>query len=156
MKKIFSLLLIVATLFVALPIAHASGSAILEFEGDSIVYAEDYVIITLVLNDITDVEGGIAGIQAKLDYDKDILEFISCEPKALSTDYSTTNNAIVGLALSASQRIYGEKAELITLTFKTLKPAITTISLKDVLVADGKAKPVEVISKDKTLMIIAN
>lgn len=152
-NRFLKLLLIVAILFMGIPTAKASGSASLSFSGSSSVVVGNNIEITLAVSDINNVNGGIAAVGGRLNFDEEYLEFVSSQSLAPYTiSYAKTSKKIAGLAFDEESRITSN-SNLIKFTFKALKSGSTTISLGEVSLTDGTSESISGNSPSKTITI---
>lgn len=137
-KKIISLILIFAIIFSFGRISKAVdyGATMILKSGQDIEKVGDTVTVTLSLASVTNVQG-VATVHAKIDYDKSILELISCE---------ATNSWSAPTYNSENQEFVTERAEvmpangdIIKINFKVIdipQDNKTTISIVNFDVAD--------------------
>lgn len=151
MKKIFSLLLIILTMIIAAPNVKASGTAELKWtKNPEIIKENETIELTLSLDNILNVNGGVAGINGEIIYNTNYLELISVESLA-PFNISFANNRFIGFAIG--NNITTTSSNLLKFTFKTLKSGETKINLKGVAVGDSKSQKVDVIIPEEIIRI---
>lgn len=152
-KKIFSLLLMVAMLFGQIPIAYAAGSAQVNLNGNNTATLNTNITITINLSNITGAGEGVAGTGGKVVFDTEYLEYVSSQSKMkFSVSYSQKSSKYSGLALSDADYVTASSTDVIALTFKAKKLGKTTIRLEDVEVSGDNVLSTNTPSKEITIV----
>jgi hypothetical protein len=73
-KQIISVIIIAIMMFILCNTVKAAASYKVELTGNTTVKAGEQIEITIKVKDIVDIEGGVAGLSAKLEYDETKLE----------------------------------------------------------------------------------
>lgn len=114
-----------------------AGSAKLSINGATSVIVGNNVEVVVNINNIK-VTDGVAGFEAKVNYDSNYLEFVSKSNMAsFFISYTDSVKMISGAALDVDSRITSSSSNLIKLVFKTKKVGKTTISLSGTEVSEG-------------------
>lgn len=151
-EKIFKIALIVAMLFINLPITKAAGTADLGFSGSSSATVGSNIEITLVVNNISGVPNGISGVNAEIVFDSNYLEFVECKSLAsFNISYVESAKKIAGFAVG--NNITTSSANLVKFTFKPLKKGSTKLELKGYKLTDGNSSPLNLNVGSKTITI---
>lgn len=135
-KKKIKLLAFAICLFLFSSVTVRAGSATVNLNGASSVIVGNNIEVTVSISNLN-VTDGIAGFEAKVNYDYEYLEFVSKTNLAsFGISYTDSVKTISGAALDADSRITGS-SNLIKLVFKTKKEGSTTISLTGTEVSEG-------------------
>lgn len=130
-----------------------AGSATLNFNGASSVIVGKEITITLTINSISNVEGGIAGIGGEFTFDKEYLEMVSSSGMAPFSVSYASSGIVHGFSGSEDSRIMGTSGNLIKFVFRAKKEGKTTISLRDTEVSEGLGKIASSNNPSKTITI---
>lgn len=129
----------------------ADGSATLSLNGTSTVIVGNNIEITVAINNLTDIPGGISGINAVLNYDASYLELTSYPSLAqFNVSYIPASKKMAGFAVGNNLTT---SSNLIKFIFKTKKEGSTNINLSGIKVVDENAKTVMVNTPSKTITI---
>lgn len=131
------------------------GHAVLGFDGETVAFMGENLVITLYISDVEDAIGGVASMQGNLVFDSEYLEYISgtgiTEPYSFHIN-PANNYIIAGLDTSLSNGIT-EKTTIMTFVFKPLKDGITEISLNNAKITDTKYKMSNTVIPKKIMIV---
>lgn len=130
-----------------------AGSATLSLNGSGEISVGKEITITLAISNISNVEGGVAGIGGELVYDKNYLEMVSSSGMAPFAVKYASSGIVHGFSSSEDSRIMGTSGNLIKFVFKTKKEGNTTIKLIDSEVSEGLGKVASSNNPSKTITI---
>lgn len=124
--------------------AYAKGSANVRFEGNTNVNVYDEFKVNMVIDNVSEVEGGIVGFGGYVTYDNSVLEIINAKK---ANDYfdiyrNSNNNKIAGIDMSLNHGITS-KTNVYEITFRGIKEGNTTIYLKDADLSDKDANIID-------------
>lgn len=152
-KKIHQLLFLFLCLFAFCLTAHA-GSASLSLNGNNSVYIGKNVEITVALNNIN-ASNGVAGVQLGLNYDSNVLEYVSSTGLApFGVSYSDKTKTIAGISINSETNIKGTSGNLIKLVFKTKREGNATIRITNVEITEGNNSVASVGTTSKTISVL--
>ncbi|MCM1053645.1 MAG: cadherin-like beta sandwich domain-containing protein [Ruminococcus sp.] len=151
-SKLIKIFLIVALLLVEIPVVSAAGSSTLSLNGATTVNVGKNIDITFALSGVSGANGGIAGIEGHIEYDKTQLELVDAVSKA-PFSVLFEEPVISGTSGSKSTRITGSTADFITFTFKAKAEGTATITVKNTEVSDGMGDILSSNNPTKTITI---
>lgn len=142
-KSIFTGALI--TLLCIPSYAYAKGSANVRFEGNRNITVGDEFKVNMVIDNISEAEGGVVAFSGYVSYDKDLLEIVDAKSANEYFDVVRNKNIdkIVGLDYSLTNGI-NNKGTVYEITFRGLNEGNTTITLRDAELCDKKAEFLDV------------
>ncbi|MBQ2891643.1 MAG: cadherin-like beta sandwich domain-containing protein [Bacilli bacterium] len=144
---------IILQIFAACIPVYAAGTATVSFEGNSTVKVGSSISVKMYIKNISNVPGGVFGIQGILDFDSTYLEYVSgTASSSLSPSINSTNYKIIGMTISESTAINNDTL-LFTFTFKAKKTGTTSVTLKSGAVSDGNSDAVSLTINKKTITI---
>lgn len=155
MKKTILVGLIATTLFTSIPVnTYAVGSASINFKSDNTVSVGDTIKVYMSIEDVVDANNGIVGVDGKLIFDNEKLEFV--EAKIVDAPYdfwfNPKSNKIAGLDFTF-ERAINQDTKIYEFTFKALEEGNANITLDEAELSDSKTNVlnVNVYSKDITI-----
>lgn len=142
-KSIFTGALI--TLLCIPSYAYAKGVGTVRFEGNRNITVGDEFKVNMVIDNISEAEGGVVAFSGYISYDKDLLEIV--DAKSVNEYFDVVRNKnidkIVGLDYSLANGI-SNKETVYEITFRGLNEGNTTITLRDAELCDKKAELLDV------------
>jgi len=140
MKKKVVIGLLSATMLSSMPLnVGAIGNASINFRSSDTVSVGDNIKVYMSLENIEDASSGIVGVEGKLIFDTEKLEFI--EAKTLDTPYdfwfNPDSNKLVGLDFTFENAI-SKDTNIYEFTFKALEEGATAVTLTDAELSDSK------------------
>lgn len=148
-KFILSFFLFFFAFFLSFKVNAASAN--LGFSGASSVYVNEKLEVTLVVNNLSDVDGGISAVGSILNYDDSALEFVSYESLApFPFQYINKSRKIGGLGMGNN---ITSNSSLIKLVFTAKKIGSTTISLSSSELSDSKGNLISCNNPSKSISI---
>lgn len=151
-NKLFAIILTIAMLFTNVPIASAAGSASLGFSGSDSVTVGSTFDITLAVSNVQGATGGISGVNGKISYDADFLEYVGTASLAgFQVTYVDSSKKYAGFAVG--NNITSSSSNLVKITFKAKKTGETTISTNSYKIVDGTSASLTVTASDKKIKI---
>jgi len=154
-RKNIKFLAIAISLFLFSSLNVNAGSATLNLSGASSVIVGNNIEVIISANNIN-VTDGIAGFEAKVNYDSNYLDFIDSVSLAkfeVNYENYVSSGMISGMSFSESKFITGTSSNLIKLIFKTKKEGSTNIRINDVEVTEGNKDIANVGGTSKTITI---
>lgn len=125
--------------------AYAKGSANIRFEGNTNINVNDEFKVNMVIDNVSDAEGGVVAFSGYISYNKDLLEIV--DAKSANECFNVVRNKnidkIVGLDYSLNNGI-NDKGTVYEITFRGLNEGNTTITLRDAELCDKKAEFLDV------------
>ena len=125
--------------------AYAKGSANVRFEGNTNINVNDEFKVNMVIDNVSDAEGGVVAFSGYISYNKDLLEIV--DAKSVNEYFDVVRNKninkIVGLDYSLNNGI-NDKGTVYEITFRGLNEGNTTITLRDTELCDKKAEFLDV------------
>jgi len=129
----------------------ADGSATLNLSGASSAIVGNNVDVILAVSGLTDIPGGISGVQGAVTYNTEYLEFVNGTSLAPYTvSYSDSAKKFIGFAVGNN---ITTSTNLVKLTFKTKKVGSTSISLNSLKFVDGNSAVISINAPSKTITI---
>lgn len=124
--------------------AYAKGSANVRFEGNTDVNVNDEFKVNMVIDNVSEAEGGIVGYAGYIKYDNSILEIVDAKSANNYFDVYKNDsiNKIVGIDMTLNHGITS-KTNVYEITFKGIKEGNTTIYLKDADLSDKDANIID-------------
>lgn len=124
--------------------AYAKGSANVKFEGNTNVNVNDEFKVNMVIDNVSEAEGGIVGYAGYIKYDNSILEIVDAKSANNYFDVYKNDsiNKIVGIDMTLNHGITS-KTKVYEITFKGIKEGNTTIYLKDADLSDRDANIID-------------
>ena len=135
----------------SLPIsANAAGYANISVNGNANVSVGEEIKVDINISNIKDLENGMVGYSATVDFDDECLSYVGYEEKT-NTPYkfiiNEANYRIGGLDTSLQNGVK-EDTTLYTLKFKANKACSSTVSVKNIKLSDSNAKPISVVENN--------
>ena len=131
------------------------GHAVLGFDGESIAFVGENLVITLYITDVENAIGGVASMQGNLVFDPEYLEYVSGTgaTKPYGFRINPANNYIIaGLDTTLSNGIT-EKTTIMTFVFKPLKDGVTEITLNNAKITDTKYRMSNTVIPKKIMIV---
>ena len=124
--------------------AYAKGSANVKFEGNTNVNVNDEFKVNMVINNVSEAEGGIVGYAGYIKFDDSVLEIVDAKTANNYFDVYKNDsiNKIVGIDMTLNHGITS-KTNIYEITFKGIKEGNTTIYLKDADLSDKDANIID-------------
>ena len=124
--------------------AYAKGSASVEFTGNRSINVGDEFKVNMIIDNVTDAEGGIVGYAGCINFDSNILEIIDAKTANSYFDvYRNANiNKIVGIDMTLEHGITSRTA-VYEITFKGINEGNTTITLTGADLSDKNANEID-------------
>lgn len=124
--------------------AYAKGSANVRFEGNTNVNVNDEFKVNMVIDNVSEAEGGIVGYAGYIKYDNSILEIVDAKSANNYFDVYKNDsiNKIVGIDMTLNHGITS-KTNVYEITFRGIKEGNTTIYLKDADLSDRDANIID-------------
>ena len=124
--------------------AYAKGSANIKFEGNTNVNVNDEFKVNMVIDNVSEAEGGIVGYAGYIKYDNSILEIVDAKSANNYFDVYKNDsiNKIVGINITLNHGITS-KTNVYEITFRGIKEGNTTIYLKDADLSDRDANEID-------------
>ena len=124
--------------------AYAKGSASVEFTGNRSINVGDEFKVNMIIDNVTDAEGGIVGYAGRINFDSNILEIIDAKTANSYFDvYRNANiNKIVGIDMTLEHGITSRTA-VYEITFKGISEGNTTITLTGADLSDKNANEID-------------
>lgn len=124
--------------------AYAKGSANVRFEGNTNINVNDEFKVNMVIDNVSEAEGGIVGYAGYIKYDNSILEIVDAKSANNYFDVYKNDsiNKIVGIDMTLNHGITS-KTNIYEITFKGIKEGNTTIYLKDADLSDKDANIID-------------
>ena len=124
--------------------AYAKGSANVRFEGNANINVNDEFKVNMVIDNVSEAEGGIVGYAGYIKYDNSILEIVDAKSANNYFDVYKNDsiNKIVGIDMTLNHGITS-KTNIYEITFKGIKEGNTTIYLKDADLSDRDANIID-------------
>lgn len=124
--------------------AYAKGSANVRFEGNTNINVNDEFKVNMVIDNVSEAEGGIVGYAGYIKYDNSILEIVDAKSANNYFDVYKNDsiNKIVGIDMTLNHGITS-KTNVYEITFKGIKEGNTTIYLKDADLSDRDANIID-------------
>ena len=124
--------------------AYAKGSANVKFEGNTNVNVNDEFKVNMVINNVSEAEGGIVGYAGYIKFDDSVLEIVDAKTANNYFDVYKNDsiNKIVGIDMTLNHGITS-KTNIYEITFKGIKEGNTTIYLKDADLSDRDANIID-------------
>ena len=124
--------------------AYAKGSANVRFEGNANINVNDEFKVNMVIDNVSEAEGGIVGYAGYIKYDNSILEIVDAKSANNYFDVYKNDsiNKIVGIDMTLNHGITS-KTNVYEITFKGIKEGNTTIYLKDADLSDRDANIID-------------
>lgn len=124
--------------------AYAKGSASIEFTGNREINIGDEFKVNMIIDNVTDAEGGIVGYAGRINFDSNILEIIDAKTANSYFDvYRNANiNKIVGIDMTLEHGITSRTA-VYEITFKGINEGNTTITLTGADLSDKNANEID-------------
>jgi hypothetical protein len=124
--------------------AYAKGSANVRFEGNTNVNVNDEFKVNMVIDNVSEAEGGIVGYAGYIKYDNSILEIVDAKSANNYFDIYKNDsiNKIVGIDMTLNHGITS-KTNVYEITFRGIKEGNTTIYLKDADLSDKEANIID-------------
>lgn len=124
--------------------AYAKGSASVEFTGNRSINVGDEFKVNMIIDNVTDAEGGIVGYAGRINFDSNILEIIDAKTANSYFDvYRNANiNKIVGIDMTLEHGITSRTA-VYEITFKGINEGNTTITLTGADLSDKNANEID-------------
>jgi len=135
----------------ALPIsANAQGFANISVKGNTTATVGEEIKVDINISDIKDLENGMVGYSASVNFDDTCLSYVGYEEKT-NTPYNfiinENNYRIGGLDTSLSNGVK-EDTTLYTLKFKVVNACKSNISISNIKLSDINAKPITVVENN--------
>lgn len=124
--------------------AYAKGSANVRFEGNTNINVNDEFKVNMVIDNVSEAEGGIVGYAGYIKYDNSIIEIVDAKSANNYFDVYKNDsiNKIVGIDMTLNHGITS-KTNVYEITFKGIKEGNTTIYLKDADLSDKDANIID-------------
>ena len=124
-------------------------AANLSFNSSSSVRIGNKVEVILAIGDLG--EDQVSGINGKLNFDSNYLEFVNAQNMApFAIRYKSDVQLIAGFAIGDN---IVNSSNLMKFTFQTKKEGTTTISLTNIKVTDANSTPIAINSPSKSITI---
>ena len=125
--------------------AYAKGTGSIRFEGNKNIKVGDEFKVNMVIDNVSEAEGGVVAFSGYISYDKDLLEIVDAKSANEYFDVVRNKNIdkIVGLDYSLSNGI-NDRSNVYEITFRSLKEGNTTITLRSGELVDRKAEELDV------------
>lgn len=119
--------------------AYAKGSASVEFAGNRSVNVGDEFKVNMVLDNISETNGGIVGFGGYITYDKNVLELVNTNQANAGYEVmiNENNNKIAALDFTLSKGIES-RTTVYTITFKAIGEGNTNVTLTNGELVDKK------------------
>lgn len=125
--------------------AYAKGTGSVRFEGNKNVNVGDEFKVNMVIDNVSEAEGGIVAFGGYISYDKDLLEIV--DAKSMNGYFDVVRNKnidkIIGLDYSLENGIY-DRSNVYEITFRSINEGNTTITLRDGELVDKNAEELDV------------
>lgn len=124
--------------------AYAKGTATIEFKGNKSVNVGDEFKVNMVIDNVTDAEGGIVGYAGYIKFDDSVLEIVDTKTANNYFDvYKNDNiNKIVGIDMTLNHGITSRTA-VYEITFKGINEGNTTVTMTEADLSDRDANEVD-------------
>ena len=124
--------------------AYAKGTANVRFEGNTNINVNDEFKVNMVIDNVSEAEGGIVGYAGYIKYDNSILEIVDAKSANNYFDVYKNDsiNKIVGIDMTLNHGITS-KTNVYEITFRGIKEGNTTIYLKDADLSDRDANIID-------------
>ena len=124
--------------------AYAKGTANVRFEGNTNINVNDEFKVNMVIDNVSEAEGGIVGYAGYIKYDNSILEIVDAKSANNYFDIYKNDsiNKIVGIDMTLNHGITS-KTNVYEITFRGIKEGNTTIYLKDADLSDRDANIID-------------
>ena len=125
--------------------AYAKGTGSVRFEGNKNVNVGDEFKVNMVIDNVSEAEGGIVAFGGYISYDKDLLEIVDAKSANEYFDVVRNKNIdkIVGLDYSLAHGVY-DRSNVYEITFRSINEGNTTITLRDGELVDKNAEELDV------------
>ena len=124
--------------------AYAKGSASVEFTGNRSVNIGDEFKVNMVIDNVTDAEGGIVGFGGYIKFDNNILEIV--DAKTANSYFDVYRNArinkIAGIDMTLEHGITS-KTTVYEITFKGINEGSTLVTLTGADLSDKNANTLD-------------
>ena len=124
--------------------AYAKGTATVEFTGNKSVNVGDEFKVNMVIDNVTDAEGGIVGYAGYIKFDDSVLEIVDAKTANNYFDvYKNDNiNKIVGIDMTLNHGITSRTA-VYEITFRGIGEGNTTVTMTGADLSDRDANEVD-------------
>lgn len=115
---------------------NAAARSTIKFEGQSNVNVGDEFKVNMVIDNVSETEGGVVGFGGYISYDKSVLQLVGTEQgNAYEVLRNENNNKIIGIDYTLANGIY-DRTNVYTITFKAIGEGDTSVTLYEGEVAD--------------------
>ena len=124
--------------------AYAKGTATIEFTGNKSVNVGDEFKVNMVIDNVTDAEGGIVGYAGYIKFDDSVLEIVDAKTANNYFDVYKNDsiNKIVGIDMTLNHGITSRTA-VYEITFRGINEGNTTVTMTGADLSDRDANEVD-------------
>ncbi len=124
--------------------AYAKGTATIEFTGNKTVNVGDEFKVNMVIDNVTDAEGGIVGYAGYIKFDDSVLEIVDSKTANNYFDVYKNDsiNKIVGIDMTLNHGITSRTA-VYEITFRGINEGNTTVTMTEADLSDRDANEVD-------------
>jgi hypothetical protein len=124
--------------------AYAKGTASIEFTGNKAVNVGDEFKVNMVIDNVTDTEGGIVGFGGYIKFDDSVLEIVDAKTANSYFDVYKNDsiNKIVGIDMTLNHGITSRTA-VYEITFRGINEGNTTVTMTGADLSDKNANEVD-------------
>lgn len=124
--------------------AYAKGTATIEFTGNKAVNVGDEFKVNMVIDNVTDAEGGIVGYAGYIKFDDSVLEIVDAKTANNYFDVYKNDsiNKIVGIDMTLKHGITSRTA-VYEITFRGINEGNTTVTMTGADLSDRDANEVD-------------
>ena len=124
--------------------AYAKGTATIEFTGNKAVNVGDEFKVNMVIDNVTDAEGGIVGYAGYIKFDDSVLEIVDAKTANNYFDVYKNDsiNKIVGIDMTLNHGITSRTA-VYEITFRGINEGNTTVTMTGADLSDRDANEVD-------------
>ena len=124
--------------------ANAKGTATIEFTGNKSVNVGDEFKVNMVIDNVTDAEGGIVGYAGYIKFDDSVLEIVDAKTANNYFDVYKNDsiNKIVGIDMTLNHGITSRTA-VYEITFRGINEGNTTVTMTGADLSDRDANEVD-------------
>ena len=124
--------------------AYAKGTATIEFTGNKSVNVGDEFKVNMVIDNVTDAEGGIVGYAGYIKFDDSVLEIVDAKTANNYFDVYKNDsiNKIVGIDMTLNHGITSRTA-VYEITFRGINEGNTTVTMTGADLSDRDSNEVD-------------
>ena len=124
--------------------AYAKGTATIEFTGNKSVNVGDEFKVNMVIDNVTDAEGGIVGYAGYIKFDDSVLEIVDAKTANNYFDVYKNDsiNKIVGIDMTLNNGITSRTA-VYEITFRGINEGNTTVTMTGADLSDRDSNEVD-------------